>query len=173
MNEYLKVWQISQHYKQTPRNVRKIAMELSKEKSEELIHKDINGEWQVHKLLLGQFKPQRSRKEKSYALTIDPIVSLSEREIDEIMKFVVSKVDNPNVEIHYTIEDSKLEENIFKGKKHIHCIINCSQRKKMLEAFRLGFSNVSYRECDIFDLAGWKNYITKDGSQIKTIKNYD
>ncbi len=173
MNEYMTVWQISQHYKQSPRNVRKKALQLSKDKSGELVHKATNGEWQVHRLLLGQFKPQRITKEKCYALTIDPIVSMTEKEIDEIMRFVVRTVDNPNVEIQYTVEDSKIEENIFKGKKHIHCVVNCSQRKKLLQAFRLGFSNMSYHENDIFEKNGWLAYITKNGTKIKTIKNYD
>jgi len=170
-NEYLKVWQISMLYKQTPRNVRRIITELVKEKSEELVHKDSNGEWQVHKLLLKKFKPQRERKEKVYALTLDPIVNMTENEIDEIMKFVVSQLNDPNVEINYTIEQSKVMDEKFKGKNHIHCVVNCNQRKKLLQSLKLGFSKLSYKQDEIFDLNGWKNYITKVGSQIKTVKN--
>ena len=120
----------------------------------------------VHRLLSPKFKPQRTIKQKYYALTIDPPTKLKENEIDIIMKFVISRMDNPNIEVNYVVEQKK--EN---NRNHIHCYINCNQRKRLLENLKIGFYNLNYKQTEIFDLEGWKQYITKDGAIIKTLKN--
>lgn len=163
--EYLNVQEISKKFKVTSRNVRRIISELAKEKSEELLFKDSTNRWQVHRLLLPKFKPQRVRKQKFYALSIDPPNSYTTKEIDEIMEFVFTRMENQNLEINYVVEKKKSN-----GNYHLHCFINCNQRKKLIENLKLGFSAISYHQTEIFDLEGWKGYITKDGNLIKTIK---
>ena len=165
-NEYLKVNEISQLTKMTTRNVRKIISNLSVEKTKELVHKNNNGEWMVHKLLLSNFDYKRKVVQKYYALSFDPVNEYSKKDIDDIMSYVFNEMHDKNLEINYTVEQKK--EN---GRNHLHCYINCLQRTKLIRLLRLGFSNFSYKEEEIFDLSGWKNYITKDGNQIKTIKN--
>jgi hypothetical protein len=165
-NEYLTVKDISRECKLTTRYIRKMITQLAEEKNHYLIHKDQNNKWAVHRLLLPKFQPKKKRTEKWYALSIDPIQNYSERDIDEVMKFISTNMADENLEIHYTVEQKKAN-----GRNHIHCYINCKQKKKLIESVRLGFSQVSYHQQDIFDLEGWKNYITKDGATIKTIKN--
>ena len=164
--EYLNVQEISKKFKVTSRNVRRIISALAEEKSEELLFKDSTNIWQVHRLLLPKFKPQRVRKQKYYALSIDPPNSLTTKEIDEIMEFVFDRMENQNIEINYVVEKKKSNSH-----HHLHCFINCNQKKKLIENLKLGFSNISYHQTDIFDLEGWKNYITKEGNLIKTLKN--
>lgn len=166
-DEYLTVKEISKEYQVTTRYIRKIIDNLSKETNVNLLYKDETQKWLIHRLLLQKFKPKRATKTpKYYALSIDPISDFTENEIDTIMRFVLSNMQNDNVEVCYTVERKKAN-----GRNHIHCYVNCQQRKKLIEQVRLGFSSVSYHQQDIYDLQGWKNYITKDGTAIKTIKN--
>lgn len=165
IKEYLKVKEISQIKKMTARNVRKIIAKLMDEKSEYMIQKDKNGEWLVHHLLLSNFNYKRKVAQKYYALSFDPVNCYSERDIDKIMKFVFEQMKDDNIEINYTIEKKK--EN---NRNHLHCFMNCQQRKKFIRMLRVGFSELSYKEDEIYDLEGWKAYITKDGSPITTIK---
>jgi hypothetical protein len=74
-------------------------------------------------------------------------------------------MDSPNLEINYVIEGKKSNSH-----KHLHCYINNTQKQKLIESLRLGFSTLSYHEANIYDLQGWKNYITKTGNTITTIK---
>lgn len=164
--EYLSVIEISKHQKVSTRQIRNIITRLAKEKSEELIYKDSTNRWMVHRLLLPKFQPQRILKQKYYALTIDPPINYSVADIDVIMSFVIGKMENPNVEINYLVERKKSN-----NKNHLHCFINCNQKKKLIENLRLGFSNLSYHQTEIYDLQGWKNYILKDGGQLKTLTN--
>lgn len=165
-DEYLTVKQISKEYQVTTRYIRKIITSLINETSENLLYKDPTQKWLIHRLLLPKFKPKRSKVPKYYALSIDPVAQYTETEIDVIMKFVLDNMGNDNIEVCYTIEKKKAN-----GRNHVHCYVNCLQRKKLIEQVRLGFSSVSYHQQDIYDLQGWKNYITKDGTAIKTIKN--
>jgi hypothetical protein len=165
-NEYMKVNEISQLSKMTARNVRKIISKLSEEKGKELVHKNNNGEWMVHRLLLSYFAYKRKIIQKYYALSVDPIEEYSEKDIDEIMRYVYDEMNDKNLEINYTVEKKKENE-----RNHLHFYINCLQRTKLIRMLRLSFSNISFKEKEIFDLDRWKKYITKDGCPIKTIKN--
>lgn len=164
--EYLTASEISKEHKVSARYIRKLINEMLEEDKTNLIHKDNTNRWMVHRLLLPKFKSKRSKAKKYYALSIDPTANYDEEEIDKIMNFVVSNMADSPLEIHYTIERKKAN-----GRNHIHCYIYCAQKKKLIENIRLGFSSVSYQQQEIFDLIGWKNYITKDGSTIKTLKN--
>lgn len=82
------------------------------------------------------------------------------------MKFIYVQMDSSNVELNYVVEKKKAN-----NQNHIHCFIKCSNKKKLIQCIRLGFSQVSYHQGPVFDLVGWKDYIKKDGSQIITLKN--
>ncbi|MBF2710009.1 hypothetical protein [Flavobacterium soyangense] len=165
-NEYKNVKEVSQLTSQSTRNVRRIIKRLEDEVGKELLHQDNNNMWMIHNLLLGRFKPQRIRTDKYYALSVDPCYNYSEKEIDEVMKFVMEQMSDKTTEINYVIEQKKAN-----NQNHIHCYVKCSNKKKLMQCIRLGFSQVSYCQTGIFDLAGWKKYITKDNNNIKTIKN--
>ena len=166
INEYFTVKEISRKVNMTMRNVRKIISKLKDEKNETLLHKDKNNSWLIHHLLLPNFKRQRNKKERYYAISIDPSNDFSEKEIDEVLNYVLEKNDQSDLEFHYSIEKKQKD-----GKNHIHCFTNSIEKRKLIRALHLGFSKMSYRQNVIFDLEGWKNYITKTGTIIKTIKN--
>ena len=165
-NEYLSVSEISKLYNVSRRNIRRIINKIVDVTNNNLLGKDNNGFWRVHRILLNKFKPQRVRKPTYYALTIDPCAYYSESDIDVIMQFIADNVGDDSIEINYSVEQKKAN-----NQNHVHCYIKSGKKKKIVEMATLGFSSVSYKEAEIFDLEGWKNYITKDGSQIKTIKN--
>lgn len=163
--EYLTVREISDNHKMSTRNVRRIITTLEEEKNKYMIYKDANGDWLIHRLLLPKFKPQRIRKEKYYALSIDPCTNYTITDIDKIMDFVVSNTSDSNLEINYVIEQKKSN-----NQNHLHCYVKCSKKKKLIESIKLGFSKASYKQNDIFDLNGWKDYMSKEGNKITTIK---
>jgi hypothetical protein len=165
-NEYLTVKEISLNYNVSARNVRKIINKLTTNYSDASLHKNKNHEWQVHHLLLPKFKPQRIRKNKYYALSIDPCAKYSEKDINVVMRFVYDQMNDDTLELNYVVEQKKSN-----NQNHLHCFVKCSDKKKLLDLLKLGFSRISYHESMIFDLEGWKGYITKDGSQITTLKN--
>lgn len=165
-NEYLDVKTISKETKQSARNVRRIIKKIENEVNTELLYQDKNNCWQVHQLLLGRFKPQRTRTDKYYALSLDPCYHYSKQEIREIMIFVCQQMKDECSEIHYTIEQKKAN-----GQNHLHCYIKCANKRKLIDCFRLGFSRLSYYQSPIWDLEGWKQYMTKDGNTIDTLKN--
>lgn len=165
-NEYLTVKDISNKYLMSTRNVRRIISTLENNCSESTLYKDKNGHWQIHHLLIGKFKPQRTRKDKYYAVTIDPTHKYSVKDIDIIMLFVLKQLAEAKVEINYVVEQKKTN-----GHNHIHSYVRCPNKRKLINYFRLGFGQLSYHESVIFDLNGWKQYITKDNNNIKTLKN--
>nr|WP_315142336.1 hypothetical protein [uncultured Flavobacterium sp.] len=165
-NEYLTVKDIADKYTMSTRNVRRIISTLENKCSEVTLHKDKNGHWQVHYLLVSNFKPQRIRRDKYYAVTIDPTYKYSVKDIDVIMKFVFDQLVGYNTEINYVVEQKKTNEH-----NHIHSYVKCSNKRKLINCFRLGFGQLSYHESVIFDLNGWKQYITKENNNIKTLKN--
>ncbi|SHF91366.1 hypothetical protein SAMN05444372_101150 [Flavobacterium micromati] len=166
-NEYLNVKEISVHTSQSTRNVRRIISRIQGEVAAELMYKDKNNTWRVHKLLLGRFKPQRIREHKYYALSIDLCHDYSEDEIEVVLRFAIEQMDDVPVEMNYVIEQKKAN-----GQNHIHCYVRCNNKKKLLRCIRLGFSAVSYHQSGIFDLVGWKQYITKDNNKIIKIDNF-
>ena len=165
-NEYVTVNEISLKYDMTTRNVRKIISKLTENCSETTLYKNNKNEWQIHRLLIPKFKPKRTRKNKYYALSIDPCANYTEADINTVLKFVFEQMSNDSLEINYVIEQKKSN-----NRNHLHCFVKCSERKRLLDLFKLGFSRISYNESVIFDLEGWKGYITKDGSQITTLKH--
>jgi transcriptional antiterminator len=164
--EYLTVTELSKHHKVSARHIRRIIEKLNIGTTDGLLYKDANNIWMVHHMLLNRFKPQRVRKEKYYALTIDPISNYEENEIHEILSFVSNQFAEKGLEINYTVESKKAN-----GRNHIHCFIKCKNKKRLLQLIRLGFSSLSYSEADIYNLDGWKSYITKENNNIRTIKN--
>lgn len=164
-NEYFTVKEISSKYEMTTRNVRRIISSLADNCSEAMLYKNKNGEWMVHHLLVPKFKPQRTRKNKYYALSIDPCMDYNKSDIDVVMKFAYEQMGDDVLEINYVVEQKKSN-----NRNHLHCYVKCSNKKKLINCFKLGFSKISYHESAIFDLNGWKDYIKKYGSQIITLK---
>jgi hypothetical protein len=160
----LTVKEISQKTELSTRHIRRIISQLSSEHTTDVLHKNNKDEWRVHHLLFSKFKPKRIRKCKYYALTIDPCRQHLEAEIHEIMKFVVGQMPDENLELNYVIEAKKAT-----GINHIHCFIRCNNRKRLLEVIRMAFSEVSYKEAVMYDLNGWKSYITKENDKIITL----
>ncbi len=163
--EYYSAKEISQRSNMTSRNVRKIISKLSNDSNNDLIRKNNINHWEVHQLMLPNFKRKRTKKDTYYALTIDPCFNYSEKEIDEIMSFIYSEMKDCELEINYVIEKKKAN-----NQNHLHCYINSTQKRKLLKLIRLSFSRTSYKESTIFDIKGWKSYIIKDGNEIKTLK---
>lgn len=165
-NEYVTVREISAKYEMCTRNVRRIISNLTDNQSESMLHKNKNGEWMIHHLLVPKFKPQRMKKNKYYALSIDPCTYYSKTDIDVVVKFAMEQMGDNAIEINYVVEQKKSN-----NRNHLHCYVKCSNKKKLLDCFKLGFSRITYHESVIFDLNGWKDYIMKEGSQIMTLKN--
>ncbi|PHS60327.1 MAG: hypothetical protein COB12_13410 [Flavobacterium sp.] len=170
-DEYLSVTEVSKIHGVSPRNIRRISNNIVNSTNTSLLGKDRNGYWLIHRLLLPRYKPQRVRRQKYFALTIDPCYYYSAKDIDEIMKFVVDNSLDKDTEINYTIEKKKANDQ-----NHLHCYCMCKNRKNLIQLIKIGFSKVSYHQAEIYDLEGWKNYIIKDGGKIKTIiknNNYE
>lgn len=168
LNEYLTVGEISKKCNMTARNVRKIITKLKVVKNENLLHKNQLDEWQIHHLLLPEFKRKRVKLDKYFALTIDPCYNYTTSEIDTIMSYIFSgngSIDN-GLEINYVVEQKKSN-----NQSHIHCYIKTNQKRKLMQSVKESFSHTSYHESDVFDLEGWKNYITKNGNPITTLIN--
>lgn len=164
--EYLTVREVSIKTQQSCRNVRRIITRIESQVSKELLHKDYNGQWNIHHLILAKFKPQRVHQNKYYALSFDPSRHYSKKEIDEIMQYVVSQMGETQIELNYVVEGKKANEQ-----NHLHCYVKCENKQKLIRCIRLAFSQVSYHQSGVFDLKGWQNYITKENQTITTLKN--
>jgi len=164
--EYLSVTEISKICDMTARNVRKIIMKIRQGKSIDMLFKDALNRWNIHHLLLPEFKRKRTKSEKHFALTIDPCDNYTRNDLDTIIKYIYEETNDSEMELNYTIEEKKSNKQ-----NHIHCYIKGGSKKDLLQSIKLAFSRTSYHESDIYDLEGWKNYITKDGNAITTLKN--
>lgn len=164
--EYLRVSEIAKLRGMTSRNVRKIITELSEFKNEDLLRKNKAGQWEVHHLLEPKFKRKRKFKQEYFALSFKTYKEYKSEEISKILERVFSDIDDPSLEIHYTIEKRKAN-----GQPHVHSFIKTSNKKRELfKTLKLLFSNMSYHESKIFDLKQWQAYITKEGSPIISLK---
>ncbi|NEV94169.1 hypothetical protein G3567_08435 [Psychroflexus sp. YR1-1] len=160
--EYLRVSEIAKIKGMTSRNVRKIITELSEFKNEDLLRKNKAGQWEVHHLLEPKFKRKRNYKQKYFALSFKTYKEYKPKEISKILEHVFREIDDPSLEIHYTIEKRKAN-----GQPHVHGYVKISNKKRELfKTLKLLFANMSYHESQIFDLNGWKKYITKEGCTI-------
>jgi len=165
-NEYLTVRELSLKHKLSTRHIRRIISKFNEESGTKgLIIKDRHNNWLVHEVIEYRFKPKRIRKNKYYALTIDPCRQFTVAEIDTIMNYVFDQLDNGS-EINYTVEP-KASNN----QNHVHCYIKSPNKKKVIDAIKIAFSQVNYLESVIFDLDGWKQYITKQNIHITTLKS--
>ena len=87
-NEYLTVKELSKKYKLSSRHIRRTINKFMKDSSTEgLIIRDKNNNWLVHQVIEYRFKPQRKRRNKYYAITIDPCYPYTEKQIHKIMNF--------------------------------------------------------------------------------------
>lgn len=162
--EYLTVKEVSKLKSNSPRNVRKIIAKLTTSTSKELLFKNRNDDWQIHHLLLDKFKRTRRTRCKYYAMTLVPSIDMIDKEIAEVMRYVYAVMESDDLEMHYSIEHKSSD-----GRAHLHCFTNCKQKRKLTEMLNLAFVNLDYHQSKIFDLAGWKRYIQKEGSPIITL----
>ena len=159
--EYYLVNEISKIKKMTARNVRAIIDKLDKEKNNFMIRKSNDGVWEVHHLMLYNFDRKREKDNSYCALTIDPVFNLSHKDINLMMNYFFTTTSDPNIEINYVID-----KKVSNGKNHIHAYIKTKQQRKLIPLINLCFSGSSYKLKPVFDLEGWKSYITKNGAQI-------
>ena len=162
--EYYQVNEICKLKNMTARNVRAIIAKLDIDKSDYMVRKAKDGVWEIHHLMLPMFGRQRKKDNNYFALTIDPVCDLSEKDINSIMDYVFTAAGEPNLEINYVVHTK-----IANGRNHIHAYVITNQKRKLLSAINLSFSNSSYKLTDIFDLKGWVEYITRTGAQIITL----
>jgi hypothetical protein len=163
--EYYTVNEVSKYYQTTTRNVRRIVYSLKEDSNDNLLRKDNNDKWEIHQLLLTKFKPQRVRKCKYYALTIYPTDNYSIKVINEVMRFINDNSSDSKLEINYSIEPSKTKDS----HHHIHCYIKSDKKRELMKLIKESFYKIDYKEDEIYDLEGWRNYITKEGTQIITL----
>ncbi|OMP30647.1 hypothetical protein [Mangrovimonas sp. DI 80] len=163
--EYLNVAQLSKESGMTTRHVRTIIKELSQSKSNDLIRKDKHNKWEVHHLLKSKFKRKRKSKQKYFALSFQTYSGYTPSEIKTILKSVFDRIDDVNLELHYTIEMKKSN-----NKPHVHSYVATTKKRELFQTLKLLFANLSYHESKIFDLTRWKGYMTKDGHSITTLK---
>jgi hypothetical protein len=81
------------------------------------------------------------------------------------MQFIYNNSNDKDLEINYAVEVSKLDNS----HNHIHCYIKCKRKCELLSIIKETFYNLNYKQTEIYDLEGWKNYITKENSEIITI----
>jgi ankyrin repeat protein len=162
--EYYLVNEISRLKNMTARNVRTIINSLDKEKNDYMVRKSKDGVWEIHHLMLPKFDRKRIKESSYYALTIDPLCNLSKKDISTIMDYVFTTIDDLNLEINYVI-DAKVAN----GRNHIHAFVRTKQKQKLISMINLCFSEPSYKLTPVFDLEGWKSYITKNGVKIITL----
>ena len=86
--------------------------------------------------------------------------------IHSVIQYAIGLLEDPTAEIHYVVEMKKR-----KIEPHVHTYYRCKSRKAMKQVINLAFGGTSYYHSKVFDLEGWKRYITKDGLTITTIKN--
>ena len=165
--EYYRVYEISKMNNITSRYVRSKVKELSDTNNyKNRITKDSEGQWLVHHLALENFKRKRKQKNPFYALTVDFTHEYSIKDIEQIIQFVCAQSSMDNFEFHYTIEKGGLKE-----KNHLHAFTNSKSKTELIKNLRLGFSEISYKILPVYDIEGWRNYMTKQDNKIKTIKN--
>jgi hypothetical protein len=164
--EFYRVSEVSKMYNITSRYTRTKIKELKTiEKYNNLLVKDAVGHWMIHQLTLSNFKRKRKQKQPYYALTFTFNQNLTYNDIENTMKWICNQTRIDDLEFYYSIEKGLKRE-----KNHVHAFTNCKKKRQLINNAKDGFGKVRYEERQIFDLEGWKNYITKDGSKIIEIK---
>lgn len=162
--EYYTVSELSKENDMSSRNIRKIINTLKDKTSNSLLYKDKNNTWRVHHLLLPKFKRRRRKYKQYIAFTIDPSAIYSEKEILERFRELVLMLDDDNLELEIVIE--KKAKN---HRRHIHGYYRTLKKREIRRGLKFWFPEMSYHETKTYDMEGWKNYITKEGSNIITI----
>jgi hypothetical protein len=163
--EYYRVGEIGKMNNMTSRNIRKIISKLIDDTTESLLHKDNNGLWKVHHLLLPNFKRKRAEIKKQLAISIDPVCFYSEKEIIARLNQFILKLDDDDLEFNIVIEQ-KLKD----GRNHIHGYYYTKKKREFITGLKFWLPGMSYHNSKMYDKEGWLSYITKDGNKIITIK---
>jgi hypothetical protein len=133
--------------------------------TKDLLFIDNSGTWRIHKLLLHEFKKVEKNIPTEYSYTANLPHDLSEKEIANVMKWVVSLCMS-NVKLEYTIERKK-KDNF----NHIHAVLTTRNLNEFKKNMKLAFHTQGYKHDLLYDRERWLKYITKDGHQIITITN--
>ena len=115
--------------------------------------------WLIHSLAIPKFTKETT---KYHAITIDTVIDYNEKDLISVIKLVFDNYEG-ELELNYTIE-AKNKNN----KPHIHCYIPTTQLYRFKKAL-LRLVEFSYHIAPVYDLEGWRNYISKENN-ITTLK---
>ena len=165
--EYLTVKEVSTITNQSNRNViRLISTLIHKVQAKDIIRKKVGNSWLINKDIIKLFTPKRIRKNKYYALNIDPCYDYCEKDIHIMMNYALELMKIDNIEINYVVERKNAN-----SQNHLHCFVKCNQQNKLEKSIKTAFSKTQIKKAPIFDLDGWKSYISKYNKNIITIKS--
>ncbi len=155
-NDYLKVAEVAKEKKITKRTVRNKIQKLIGLVGDGKILKDKNNEYRIHKSILNKFEPLRVHQTKYTAITLDPIYKYTTEDLKKIMIWILELM-KVEVEINYTIEQKKAN-----GQNHLHIYTAKEMSHKFLKCAKVAFPKMSFHLADVYDLDGWKSYMSKE-----------
>ncbi len=163
-DNYLTVTDLSRIHGLGERQIRKMIDKIKPTTTPQLIWKDANNRYMVHPILTSRFKRVRKPVQKYYALTVSPSYEYTEKDLHQIMDYVIRKMEGA-VEVNYTVETNKTD-----NRNHLHCYINCNQRRNLMRLIKEGLDKINFCSKHIHDLEKWRQYMTKSGGKITTLK---
>jgi hypothetical protein len=163
-NEYLRVDDIAKQQKITMKTVRNKIQKLIGLVPNGKIIKDNNDNWRIHYSIKEMFKPERVHKLKYTAFTIDPVYNYSYEDLLKIVSWINGNINENDFELNFSIEPKKANNRL-----HLHFYFKKSVSGKFLKSAKLAFHDMNYHSTEIYDLDGWKNYISKE-NKIITLK---
>lgn len=159
MKEYYTTTEVAIKHNIDVKTVQKRIKELSKSS---LIEKDNSGRWLVHHLALPKFKVAKESEFK--AITIDTECDYSYKDLSEVIYNIFARMSG-EITLNFTIETKRKD-----AKPHIHCYLQTEHAKRFIEHLK-HFVDCDYLMKDVFDLDGWKSYISKETPIITLTKN--
>jgi DNA-binding transcriptional regulator YhcF (GntR family) len=161
LKEYLTKRELALELKISTKTVQRRLDEINKQGSTKLIQKDSAGRWLIHRLAVPKFK---KAKEKEYkAITIDTECDYSYKDLSEVIYYIFDKIRG-KLDLNYTIETKRKD-----AKPHIHCYLTKEQTKPFIDQLKL-LVDCDYKITDVFDLEGWRAYISKETPIITLTK---
>lgn len=160
--EYYNTNEVAKLFNISTKTVLRRLKEFNDESESKLITKDNTGNWLIHKLALPRFKP--TTKEIQYtALTIDTEIDYNYKDLHKVVTDIFEIIKG-KVELNYSVE---LKVKDFKP--HIHFYFPSDQFRKIFKELKT-LLDFSYRTTPVFDLQGWKDYISKETKIITLSK---
>ena len=161
---YLMVAEIAKKKRITAKTVRNKILKLIGVVADNMILKDKNNQYRVHNSLLPKFEPEKRHSIKYIAINVDPVTYFSKEDIHKTMIWLLDYVKLDKIEINFSIEAKKKN-----GRNHLHIYIKKNIAIKFLKALKFAYPEMSYYIVKVYDIEGWKSYISKE-SQIITLK---